>query len=109
MTGKEPDTDNAWVDPDEAPELDDGFFERADLYDDGKLIRPGKSRTGEPKVKLDDVWLSPDVAARLQAVPSWQTVLDSVLLSWLDGKLVHKPKPDDAPAASPEKPAEAAE
>lgn len=109
MTGKEPNTDTSWVDPDDGPELDDDFFERADLYDNGKLIKPGKSRTGEPKVKLEDVWLSPDVAARLQDIPSWQTVLDFVLLSWLDGRLVHRSKPDDVATSDQEKPAEAAE
>ncbi len=109
MTAKEPNTDTSWVDPDDGPELDDDFFARADLYDGGKLIKPGLSRTGEPKVKLEEVWLSPDVAARLKNIPSWQTVLDSVLLAWLDGRLVHMSKPDDNATVSGDKPAEAAE
>ncbi len=108
MSAKEPATGSEWVDPDDAPEWTDEDFARADLYDGGKLIRPGKSRTGEPKVRLEEVWLSPDVVERLQAIPSWQTVLDSVLLSWLDGRLVRKATADDS-TPSREGSAEAAE
>lgn len=97
MSGKEPGTDSDF-DPDDAPELTDEILARADWYENGRLVRPGLSPSGEPKVKLDDVWLSPDVAARLQSIPSWQTVLDSTLRAWLDQKLVRRKPDDDAPA-----------
>jgi hypothetical protein len=41
-------------------------FVHSEAYENGRLVRPGLSPSGEPKVKLDEVWLSPDVAARLQ-------------------------------------------
>jgi hypothetical protein len=31
-----------WVDPDDAPELTREWFEQADLYEGGKLIRRGR-------------------------------------------------------------------
>ena len=34
--------DTAWVDPDDAPELDDEFFERADEYLGESLVRRGR-------------------------------------------------------------------
>ena len=37
---KMPDAD--WVDPDDAPELDDEFFERADEYLGESLVRRGR-------------------------------------------------------------------
>ena len=47
MTGvsmsKEKDkTAEPWVDPDDAPELTREWFEQADLYEGGKLIRRGR-------------------------------------------------------------------
>jgi predicted RNase H-like HicB family nuclease len=37
------------IDPDDAPELTDDFFEHADLYEGETLIRRGKPRLGTPK------------------------------------------------------------
>ena len=34
---------------DEIPELTDDFFERADHYRGGKLIRRGRPKSGDPK------------------------------------------------------------
>ena len=40
------------VDPDDAPELTDAFFERADEYHGGTLIKRGR---GHPKAKVTKV------------------------------------------------------
>ncbi|MBF0439434.1 MAG: hypothetical protein HQL93_09970 [Magnetococcales bacterium] len=32
-----------WIDPDDVPELTNEWFEQADLYKDGKLVRRGCS------------------------------------------------------------------
>jgi len=108
MNAKEPAVSDSDVDPDDAPEWTDEEFARADRYENGRLVRPGLSPSGEPKVKLDEVWLSPDVAARLQSIPSWQTVLDSTLRAWLDQKLVRR-KPEDEARPGNDTPAQAAE
>ena len=43
-----------WVDPDDAPELTDEHFERADVYRGDKLVRRGRPKLERPKraVKL---------------------------------------------------------
>ena len=40
MNGNMQNMNNTWVDPDDAPELDDDFFAAADLYD-GKFLYAG--------------------------------------------------------------------
>jgi len=39
----------AWTDPDDAPELTDAFFERADVYEGGRLVRRGPPELEKPK------------------------------------------------------------
>ena len=40
------DSSKPWVDPDDAPELDADYFERADVYEGDKLIRRGRGLDG---------------------------------------------------------------
>lgn len=42
-------TRKKWIDPDDAPELTDAFFERADEYRGTKLVKRGR---GRPKSML---------------------------------------------------------
>jgi uncharacterized protein (DUF4415 family) len=70
---------SAWVDPDDAPELTDEYFERADLYHGDKLIRRGRPPSVRPKqaVKLR---LSPNVLDHFRAGgPGWQTRINATL------------------------------
>jgi uncharacterized protein (DUF4415 family) len=79
MNAKNPATQTDWVDPDDAPELTDEFFERADLYEGEKLIRRGRPAALAPKqaVKLR---LDPDVLAALRATgDGWQTRINDML------------------------------
>ena len=79
MNAKNPATQTAWVDPDDAPELTDEFFDRADLYEGEKLIRRGRPAALAPKqaVKLR---LDPDVLAALRATgDGWQTRINDML------------------------------
>jgi len=47
-----------WIDPDDAPELTEDWFKKADLYDGDKLIRRGRPPVEKPKkritLRLDD-------------------------------------------------------
>jgi uncharacterized protein (DUF4415 family) len=64
-----------WVDPDDAPELTQRHFERADVYEGDKLIRRGVGRPplSHPK-KLVSLRIDPDVLERLRSFgPGWQT------------------------------------
>ncbi|MBW4036655.1 MAG: BrnA antitoxin family protein [Proteobacteria bacterium] len=73
-----------WIDPDDAPELDDGFFSRAALYDGPKLIRRGRPPAAAPKQQVT-LRLDRDVIRRLRASgPGWQTRANEVLNQWLD-------------------------
>jgi hypothetical protein len=42
MKAKSPDTPKAWVDPDEAPELDEAFFQNATPLIDDKPASPAQ-------------------------------------------------------------------
>ena len=79
MTAKKPSTPAPWVDPDDAPELTEAFFEGADLFEGEKLLRRGRPKavaTKEPvKIRLDA-----DVLAALRASgDGWQTRINNML------------------------------
>jgi uncharacterized protein (DUF4415 family) len=72
---------STWVDPDDAPELTDEHFLRADVYEGRKLVRRGRGRPplDRPKeaVKLR---LSADVLEHFRAGgPGWQTRINRTL------------------------------
>lgn len=83
MSANKPTTGNAWVDPDDAPELTDDFFERADEYQGAQLVRRGRPKADAAKERIT-IRLSPDVLARFRASgPGWQTRMDAALADWL--------------------------
>ncbi len=49
MTGKERGSKDIWIDPDDAPELDDEFFQEADQYKGEKMIRRGRPKADKTK------------------------------------------------------------
>ena len=74
-----------WVDPDDAPELDEDFFVHADLYHGETLIRRGRPRKARPKEAVS-IRLSPEVVDAFRATgPGWQTRIDEALKDWLAG------------------------
>ncbi|HQT90383.1 MAG TPA: BrnA antitoxin family protein [Acidiphilium sp.] len=73
-----------WIDPDDAPALDDAFFARAALYDGSKLIRRGRPPAAAPKQQVT-LRLDRDVISRLRASgPGWQTRVNEALHQLLD-------------------------
>jgi uncharacterized protein (DUF4415 family) len=79
MTANKRNTKSAWVDPDEAPELTDEWFETADVYDGEKLISRGRPKSESPK-KAISLRLDADVVERFKAGgPGWQSRMNEAL------------------------------
>jgi uncharacterized protein (DUF4415 family) len=73
----------AWTDPDDAPELTDAFFERADVYEAGQLVRRGRPKLEKPKRQVT-LRLDAEVVEGLRgAGPGWQTRANAALAEWL--------------------------
>ncbi len=72
------DTGNDWSDPDDAPELDDEWFEKADFMIGDKVIRRGRP-PGSAK-RLVSLRLDEAVLDHFRATgPGWQTRLNEAL------------------------------
>jgi len=69
--------DTDWIDEDDAPELTDAFFEQADEYNNGVLIKRGFS--SKEIVNLDS-----DIIAIFKATgENWQAKMNEVLREWV--------------------------
>jgi uncharacterized protein (DUF4415 family) len=69
----------AWVDPDDAPELTDAFFDRAEIRQGRRIVRRGRPPLPNPKqaVKLR---LDADVLATYRKTGAgWQTRINADL------------------------------
>ena len=67
-----------WIDEDDAPELTDAFFEQADEYNNGVLIKRGFA--SKEIVNLDS-----DIIAIFKATgENWQTKMNDVLREWVN-------------------------
>ena len=79
MTRSSENTGTAWVDPDDAPELTDEWFDKADYYEGEKLVRRGRPPSEFPKEKIN-IRLDLDILERLRAGgPGWQTRANALL------------------------------
>ncbi|MGV6987494.1 BrnA antitoxin family protein [Testudinibacter sp. P80/BLE/0925] len=68
-----------WIDPDDAPELGDDFFQSADLYQGENLIKRGRPRLDNPKQAIK-LRLDSDILAAFKATgKGWQTRINAVL------------------------------
>ncbi|BDI03511.1 BrnA antitoxin family protein [Sphaerotilus microaerophilus] len=84
MNGNKPATPTDWVDPDDAPELSDDLFARADEFQGSKLIRRGRPPTGMPSKQVTTIRLSPEVIDAFKATGAGrQTRIDAALKDWL--------------------------
>jgi uncharacterized protein (DUF4415 family) len=90
MNEKNNDLDNTWVDPDDAPELDEAFFGQAtpkiddEVVTDSEVKKAFKKRLGRPKTenpkKPISIRLSPEVLTYFRATgKGWQTRINEVL------------------------------
>jgi uncharacterized protein (DUF4415 family) len=72
------DSESSWVDPDDAPELDDEWFARADFKIGGKIVRRGRP-PGSDK-RLVSLRLDQAVVDHFRASgPGWQTRMNEAL------------------------------
>ncbi len=79
MEKKKSVTKSEWIDPDDAPELTQEWFDGADYYEGGKLIRPGRPKSDAAKESIS-LRLDPDVLAFFRATgPGWQTRINDAL------------------------------
>lgn len=76
-----------WTDPDDAPELTDDFFERAELKDGDRMLRPAQgtlTKRGRPKLENPKrqvtIRLDSDLIDRLrESGPGWQSRINDIL------------------------------
>ena len=79
MTGKKHGSPTTWVDPDDAPELTEAFFERADVFVGDKLVRRGRPKATVTKTAVK-LRLDADVLAALRdSGDGWQTRINEML------------------------------
>ena len=83
MNGKKQNTGTIWIDPDDAPELDDEFYERAEENQGEKLVKRGRPLGSSNKISTT-VRFDADVLDAFRAGgPGWQTRMNDVLRDWL--------------------------
>jgi uncharacterized protein (DUF4415 family) len=74
-----------WIDPDDAPELTDEWFETADVKENGRLVRRGRppgSLKKQVAIRLDI-----DIIERFKADGAgWQSRVNAVLREWVSRK-----------------------
>jgi uncharacterized protein (DUF4415 family) len=80
MTGKKRASKDGWSDPDDAPELMEDWFAKADLYEGDKLVRRGgRPRKAAPKEAVS-IRLDTDVLAHFRAGGrGWQSRINTAL------------------------------
>jgi len=82
MTAKSADIKNISIDRDDAPELTDEWFEKADLMQGNKLVRRGRP-AGHTKAS-QTVRFDLDVLAAFKSTgKGWQTRMNKALREWL--------------------------
>lgn len=83
MTAKKRATRTNWTDPDDAPELTDEFFKRADEYRGETLVRRGRPKAELTKERIT-IRFSPEVLTSFRATGrGWQTRMDAALMEWV--------------------------
>lgn len=78
MTASKIDTPSAWVDPDDAPELSDEWFDRADLKIGDKVVRRGRPK-GSSKQAIS-IRIDADILTKFKAGGAgWQSRINDAL------------------------------
>lgn len=83
MNANKTDMPNDWIDPDDAPELSDDFFERADEFTGKQLVRRGRPNAINPKQALTVRYDAEVIDAFKATGKGWQTRMNVALKDWL--------------------------
>ncbi len=76
-------SDTDWTDPDDAPELTDEFFEKADEFVGERLVRRGRPKASTTKQSLT-VRYDQDIVLAFKATgKGWQSRMNDALRDWL--------------------------
>jgi uncharacterized protein (DUF4415 family) len=89
MNAKSKKSNPPWTDPDDAPEVTDGWVQQATLYDGAKAVRRGRPKAASPKEPIK-IRLDADVLEALRlSGDGWQTRVNDTLRASLKlaGKL----------------------
>ena len=79
MTARKRASKSTWIDPDDAPELTEEWFQSADLCGDNRLIRRGRPAKAAPKEAVN-IRLDPDVLAYFRGTGrGWQSRINAAL------------------------------
>jgi len=83
MPTKKLTTADKWIDPDDAPHLDRDWFERAEIREGDRIIRParpaGRPKSEAPKEAIH-IRLDADLVAHYRGTgPGWQSRINAVL------------------------------
>ena len=82
MPTKKPISESNWIDPDDAPPLSRDWFDRAELKDGEKILRPaklGRPKSAHPKQAVN-IRLDTDVLDYFRATgPRWQSRMNAAL------------------------------
>ncbi|HEX7759258.1 MAG TPA: BrnA antitoxin family protein [Caulobacteraceae bacterium] len=70
---------SGWVDPDDAPPLDEAFFAHAEIREGDTVIRPGRPRSASPKLSVTLRLDQEIVAAFRQTGRGWQSRINEAL------------------------------
>ena len=83
MSANSKDTGTDWIDPDDAPELDDAFFETADEYRGNTLVKRGRPKADTVKQRVT-MRLDPEIVESFKAGgPGWQSRINQALKEYL--------------------------
>lgn len=79
MTKKNDAGTSNWIDPDDAPELDDDYFLHADVWNGDKLVKRGRPRVENPKKQVT-LRLDADIIDTFKSQGAgWQTRMNEAL------------------------------
>lgn len=83
MSANKTSTGIDWVDPDDAPELSDAYFDQADEYVGDQLVKRGRPCAVVVRERIT-IRLEHDVVEQFRASgPGWQTRMNAALVDWL--------------------------
>lgn len=74
---------STWVDPDDAPELSDDFFARADEFVGDRLVRRGRPPSNSVKRSVTVRYDVDVIAAFRSTGKGWQTCMNDALREWI--------------------------